>query len=88
MNDDPTALRMAQEGLKQIEDAIVRLLDRNPQGLRNAQIADLLDLRSDFQGNSRNYLTYSVLGGLLAKSKVTKEHAIYRTQSGPGGEHR
>ena len=88
MKGDPTALRMAQEGLKQIEDAIVRLLDRNPQGLGNAQIADLLGLRSDFQGNQRNYLTYSVLGGLLAKGKVAKERAIYRTQSGPGGEHR
>ena len=70
MSGDPTALRMAQAGLKQIEDAIVRLLDRNPQGLRNAEIADLLDLRSDFLGNQRDYLTYSVLGGLIAKGRV------------------
>ena len=70
MNDDPTALKMAQQGLKQIEDAIVRLLEHNPQGLRNAQVADLLRLRSDFLGNQRDYLTYSVLGGLIAKHKI------------------
>ena len=70
MNDDPTALRMAQEGLKQIEEAIVRLLEQNPQGLRNTQVADLLGLRSDFLGNQKDYLTYSVLGGLIAKRKI------------------
>ena len=71
MNSDPTALKMAQEGLQQIEDAMLRLLDRNPQGLRNAQIADLLDLRSDFLGNQKDWLTYSVLGGLIKQRKVT-----------------
>ena len=70
MNDDHTATRMAQEGLQQIEEAIVRLLEHNPQGLRNAQVADLLGLRSDFLGNQRDYLTYSVLGGLIAKGKI------------------
>ena len=61
---------MAQEGLQQIEEAIVRLLEHNPQGLRNAQVVDLLGLRSDFLGNQRDYLTYSVLGGLIAKGKI------------------
>ena len=60
----------AQQGLRQIEDAILRLLDGHPQGLRNAQIADLLGLRSDFRGRQKNYLTYSVLGGLLARGEV------------------
>ena len=71
MNSDPTALKTAQEGLQQIENAMLRLLDRNPQGLRNAQIADLLDLRSDFLGNQKDWLTYSVLGGLIKQGKVT-----------------
>ena len=70
MSDDPIALRQAQEGLKQIEDAILKLLDRNPRGLRNAQIADLLHLRSDFLGNQKDWLTYSVLGGLISQGKV------------------
>ena len=70
MNDDPTAPRMAQEGLKQIEDAILRLLERNPGGLRNSQLADFLNLRSNFLGNQKDWLTYSVLGGLIAQGKV------------------
>ena len=69
-NKDPHTL--AQEGLRQIEQAIIQLLEHNPKGLRNAQIADLLGLHSDFRGNQRDYLTYSVLGGLIAKEIVIR----------------
>ena len=61
---------VAQEGLSQIESSILRLLDANPQGLRNAEIARLLGLTFDFRGNYKNYLTYSVLGGLLRHGKI------------------
>ena len=70
MVDDQTALGLAQEGLREIESAVLRLLDASPQGLRNAQIARLLDLRSDFDGRRSDYLTYSVLGGLLAAGRI------------------
>ena len=72
MNTDESAYTMAQAGLQQIEEAILRLLAANPQGLRNAQIADLLGLHSDFRGNQKDYLTYSVLGGLIAKEKIIR----------------
>ncbi len=72
MNTNTTAYSMAQMGLRQIEQAIIRLLETNPQGLRNAQVADLLGLHSDFRGNQKDYLTYSVLGGLIAKGKATR----------------
>ncbi len=71
MNDDSTTLRIAQEGLRQIEDAILELLHRNPQGLRNVQVADMLGLSSIVRGGQRNYLTYSVLGGLLDQGKIS-----------------
>ncbi len=58
MNTDTTAHAMAQEGLHQIEEAILRLLTVNPQGLRNFEIADLLGLRSNSLGNQRNFLIY------------------------------
>ena len=64
MNQDTTAYTMAQAGLHQIKDAILRLLTVNPQGLRNFEIADLLGLRSTSFGNQRDFLTYSVLGNL------------------------
>ena len=72
MNTDESAYTMAQAGLRQIEEAIIRLLEANPQGLRNAQIAELLGLHSDFRGNQKDYLTYSVLGGLISKETVVR----------------
>ena len=73
MGNMTTVQQAASEGLHQIEDAIIRLLLNNPQGLRNSEIADMLNLRSEFRGGQRNYLTHSVLGGLLSKGKVTQD---------------
>ena len=72
MATDRDPRTIAQEGLQLIEQAIIRLLEANPQGLGNVQIADLLGLNSDFRGSQRDYLTYSVLGGLLAKGKIIR----------------
>jgi hypothetical protein len=73
MTADPAARAVAQEGLRHIEDAILTLLESHPDGLRNAQIADLLGLRSSIREGQRNYLTYSVLGGLMARGKVVQD---------------
>ena len=78
MNNETTAYSMAQAGLRQIEEALVRLLEANPQGLRNVEIADSLGLRSSSLGNQRNYLTYSVLGNLIDEGKVVKDGIRYR----------
>ena len=74
MGDLTTVQQAATHGLHQIEGAIIRLLSSNPQGLRNSEIADMLNLRSEFRGGQRNYLTHSVLGGLLAKGEVVQDH--------------
>ena len=73
MSDDGTARVLAQEGLRHIESAILMLLDSHPAGLRNSQIADSLGLRSSIRDGQRNYLTYSVLGGLMARGKVAQD---------------
>ena len=78
MNHDEAAHAIAQEGLRLIENAILRLLEANPQGLRNFEIAELLGLRSNSSGNQRNYLTYSVLGNLIDEGKIAKEGIRYR----------
>jgi hypothetical protein len=70
MTETRKEFEIAQDGLKSIEDAIVRLLEKHLQGLRNSEIAEELGLRSDFKGKQQNYLTYSVLGGLLRKGQV------------------
>ncbi len=63
----------AQAGLAEIENAILSLLRENPEGLINNEIARALDLESDFEGRQRNYLTYSVLGGLMKRGVVRRD---------------
>jgi DNA-binding IclR family transcriptional regulator len=72
-NADKTVQSLAEEGLQQIEDAILELLENNPKGLRNVEIADMLNLHSSVLGGRRNYLTYSILGGLLADGRVVRD---------------
>ena len=72
MTGDTAVRVLAQEGLHHIEQAILMLLDAHPNGLRNSQIADLLGLRSSIRDGQRNYLTYSVLGGLMARGEVVQ----------------
>ncbi len=89
MNEDVASHAMAQKGLQLIEEAIIRLLEHNPQGLGNAQIANTLGLRSDFLGGHRNYLTYSVLGLLLDNGKVVRDEeskVFIKPQPSPGQE--
>lgn len=70
MKDSDSPISLARTGLHQIEDATLRLLDANPQGLRNVDVARTLSLRSDFPGRRRDFLTYSVLGGLLERGSI------------------
>jgi uncharacterized protein len=62
--------KQAQAGLKQMQEAIIALLARQPEGLRNSEIADALNLRSDIRGRQKDYLTYSILGGLIHQGRV------------------
>jgi hypothetical protein len=71
MVDDPAEL--AQQGLGKIERAILQVLGAHPQGLRNADVAEKLGLRSDFNGRQKDYLTYSVLGRLLRTGRVERD---------------
>lgn len=70
-NKDP--LELAPSGLQHMEGAILPLLDANLQGLRNSEIAELQGLRSSLTGRLKDYLTYSVLGGLILRGKVDRD---------------
>ena len=86
MTDDAAARAVAQEGLRHIEDAILALLESRPAGLGNAQIADALGLRSSIRDGQRNYLTYSVLGGLMARGEFVQDRetkVFTRTEATP-----
>jgi hypothetical protein len=63
----------ATEGRQAIEQAILALLRDHEDGLINNEIARELGLESDFNGRQRNYLTYSVLGGLMKTGRVRRE---------------
>ncbi|HEV3259520.1 MAG TPA: hypothetical protein VG013_21825 [Gemmataceae bacterium] len=71
----------ARQGLGFIEEAVLQLLAEHPSGLRNADIAAELELRSDHQGSQRNYLSYSILGLLLNDGKVIKKGRVYTLAS-------
>lgn len=69
----------ARQARAMLEDAILAALASQPGGLYNNELARLLDLESDYEGRQSNYLTYSLLGGLLAQERVTKEKREGRT---------
>ncbi|RNJ63177.1 MAG: hypothetical protein EDM03_01745 [Porphyrobacter sp. IPPAS B-1204] len=57
-----------------LEDAILEYLKARPEGAINNQIARDLGLESDFAGRQKNYLTYSLLGGLITRGLVKREN--------------
>ena len=57
----------------ELEAAIIEYLREHPEGAINNQIARDLGLESDFQGRQKNYLSYSLLGGLMAKGRIKRE---------------
>ena len=65
------ARQKAQEGLTMLKDAILAYLHAHPSGARHANLVEDLDLQSDFEGQSQNFLSYSVLGILMKEDKVT-----------------
>lgn len=62
----------AQEGLRMIENAILDLLRQHPEGLTNAEIADLLGIGSDASESQRNRLSWAVLARLVRDARIEK----------------
>ena len=65
-------VEQAQLGLGMLMNAVVTLIDANPGGLTNSEVASLLGLRSDYRGRQKDYLSYSVLGLLLRQGRVKR----------------
>lgn len=62
----------AQPGLSLIKDAVLELAQANPGGVTNSDAASLLGLRSDYGGEPKDYLSYSVLGLLMREGKLER----------------
>jgi len=66
-------IEKAQLALSMLKDAVLQLIHANPEGLSNSDVASVLGLRSDYNGNQKDYLSYSVLGLLLRERKIIRE---------------
>ena len=67
----------AQQGLGLLKEAILGILAQKSDGLRNAEIAEILELHSDYQGEQKDYLSWSILGLLLNEGKVERRGNNY-----------
>ena len=63
----------AQLGLSLLKDAVYELVKANKNGISNSDAASILGLRSDYNGNQKDYISYSVLGLLLREKKIMRE---------------
>ena len=68
----------AQIGLDLIKAAVLELAEANPGGVTNADTASVLGLRSGYQGNQKDYLSYSVLGLLLREGRIHREETRHK----------
>jgi hypothetical protein len=62
----------AEMGMALLKEAILDHLEDHPEGVGNVELAGNLNLRSDQDGDHRNFLTYSVLGLLINANLVEK----------------
>lgn len=60
----------AKAALDQLKATILDELRANPAGLANADLVERLGLESDFEGQNRNYLSWSILGILVGEKRV------------------
>jgi hypothetical protein len=69
----PPPLEDAQNGLTLLRNAIVGFVSEHPNGVTNAEIAEGLDIRSDYEGENHDYLSWAVIGLLLAEGRLRYE---------------
>ena len=66
------AVEKAQVGLAMLKDAVLELARANPNGITNAATARKLGLQSHYGGGAKDYLSYSILGLLMADGKLER----------------
>jgi hypothetical protein len=62
----------ARQAIKDLEEAIVSLLKRSPDGLTNAEIARELGIETGEPGQHRNMLTWALVGRLERSARVER----------------
>ncbi len=72
------AVEQAQMGLTMLMRSVAKLIEVNPQGATNAEVASSLGLRSDYEGKQKDYLSYSLLGLLLREGRIFRDDRTKR----------
>ena len=67
----------AQNGLRLLKEAVLGLLRDNPSGLGNAEIADLLGIRSSFGKGAKDWFSWSLLGMLWNEKRIVRKGRRY-----------
>lgn len=70
----------AQAALMELEDTIIEFVSQTP-GASNIEIVRALGLESSHKGKHKNYLSWSVIGRLLAAGRLAET-------TRPGGKQR
>ena len=73
-----SAKEKAETGVAMLKDAIQELLIHHPEGLRNVDVAEKLDLRSGQKGSQKDYLSWSLLGLMVEEGRIVKGGRLYR----------
>ncbi len=68
-----TPREQSVHAVQMLKQSIMAYLSLHPDGAKNAEIAEDLKLKSDFEGKQKDYLSYSLLGLLIGESKVHHE---------------
>lgn len=70
----PFGLReKAQIGLQLLKEAVLELAKGNPKGIQNSDAVKALGLQSDYQGGSKDYLTWSIIGILMREGRLKRQ---------------
>ena len=67
----------AERGVTLLKEAILEILAETDSGMGNSEIADALNIRSDYQGSNQDYLSWSILGLLLNEKKIDRSDRKY-----------
>ena len=75
-----TSREKAHAAVEMLKEAVLEVLSAHPEGLRHIDICTILDIRSDYLGRQRNYLSWSVVGLLINAGKIRRVGDRYFTQ--------
>lgn len=70
------ATEKAQLGLELLKEAILEVAASNADGVTNAHLVNHLGLQSDYNGEQRNFLSWSVLGILMREGRIRMERKV------------